>query len=323
MKQLQFVVFLAFLSILAVSCSAENETDPSDNIPQTVTIPGNQQRDTVFLHFDFREKIIRAQRSGKLERLIEKPEFSKNSLLVQFDDYDAFVALSGAKESLKEALQDKIDQFPKALQPVEKKWQDFAGKLGPDKTLPAIPAYQYKEEAGFLEEIRLTEQYNDLLKKEAEIRNYFQLSPETGLLIETFAKSGDYVRKNQPLISYHPKKVNVTATASFKLTKNIQHQLETNFVVRLPGDSIRILKRASGEIQYRFNLIQKINPKMMPAYFIVNQDQHMFIIPEKYVGKDRKVTVETADGTEQKTASLKNQEYVLFSTERALTVRRP
>ncbi|MDR0802846.1 hypothetical protein [Fluviicola sp.] len=323
MKQIQFVVFLAILSVLTTSCSTKNETDPSDNIPQMITISGNQQHDTVFLHFNFRQKTIRAQRTGKLERLIEKPEFTKNSLLVQFDNYDAFVALNGEKESLKEELLGKINLFSQALQPVEKKWQDFASKLRPDKVLPAIPTYQYKEEAEFLEGINLTERYNNLLEKEAEIKNYFQLSTENGFLTETFAKSGDYVKKNQSLIKYHPKEISATADASFKLTKNIQNQLKTHFIVRLPCDSLRVLKYSSGEIQYLLNLNQKINPKMVPRYFIVNQDQYAFIIPEKYIGKDKKVTIETDKGTEQKTASLRNKEYVLFSMEKALIIRRP
>ncbi|WP_343748051.1 hypothetical protein [Fluviicola sp.] len=323
MKQIQLVVFLAILFILATSCSAENEKDPSDQLPQTITIAGIQQRDTVFLHFDLKLKTIRAQRTGKLERLVEKPEFSRNSLLVQFDDYDVFVALSGEKESLKEELLNKIDQFSPALRPVDKKWREFANKIGPGNLLPALPAYQYKEEAGALEEIHLADKYNALLKKESEIRNYFQMSTESGFIVESFAKSGDYVRKNQPLISYHSKKVNVTADASFKLTKKIQSQLETNFVVRLPGDSLRIIKRTPQQIRYVLNLKQKINPKMIPGYFIINQTEHVFIIPEKYVGKEQKVKVVTAKGIKRMTASSRNGEYVVFSPERALTVERP
>lgn len=323
MNQITFIVFLAISFALTTSCSAEDEENAADQLAQTITVPGIQQRDTVFLRFDLREKRILAQRTGKLERLIEKPDFPKNSLLVQFDDYDAFVALSGEKESLKEELLNNIDQFSPALRPVDKKWRDFANKLGPDKILPVMPAYQYKEEAGTLEEMHLTDKYNALLKKETEIRNYFQMSTESGFVLKTFAKSGDYVKKNQPLMSYHAQKVTVTADATFKLTKTIQKQLETNFVVRLPGDSIRMIKRTPRQVTYLMSLRQKIDPKIMPAYFIINRDEHVFIIPGKYIGKGSQVKVVTAKGTETRTTTLRNGEQVLFGQEKVMTVERP
>lgn len=323
MKILRFVVFLSTLSALISSCSTENEKEASDHLPDTITLTGTQLRDTVLLHFDFTQKTIRAKRTGKLERLIETPEFKKNDLLVQFDDYDSFVELSGEKESLKEELLGTVDHFPKALQPIEKKWRDFANKLSPDKMLPPFPEVQYKEEAGVLEEINLVGKYNSLLKKEAEIGNYFQLSPENGFIMERFAKSDDYVKKNQALIAYHPERLKVSASAAFPLTKNIQKQIHTDFAVRIPIDTQQVVKRNAHQITYLLKLNQPISAKVLPQHIIVNRDQHVFRIPKKYVGKDLKATIITSKGTEKRSTQLRNGEYLLYHTETSLQIQKP
>lgn len=323
MKIIRFVVFLSFLSILTASCSTENEKDAPDHLPETITLTGTQQRDTVLLKFDFTQKTIRAKRTGKLERLIETPEFKKNDLLVQFDDYDSFVELSGEKESLKDELLGKVDNFPKALQPIEKKWRDFANKLSPDKILPAFPEIQYKEEAGVLEEINLVTKYNTLLKKETEIRNYFQLSPENGFIMERFAKSDDYVKKDQVLMIYHPENLKVTASAAFPLTKNIQKQIHTDFIVRIPIDTQQVIKRNAHQITYLLKLNQPIHARILPKHIIVNRDQNVFRVPKNYVGKDSKVKVITSKGIEKKATHFRNGEYLLYHTEASLQIQKP
>lgn len=323
MKIIRFVVFLSILSTFTTSCSTENEKDTPDDLPETITLTGTQQRDTVLLKFDFAQKTIRARRTGKLERLIETPEFRKNDLLVQFDDYDSFVELSGEKESLKEELLGKVDNFSKALQPVEKKWRDFANKLSPDKMLPTFPEVQYKEEAGILEEINLVDKYNALLKKEAEIGNYFQLSKENGFIMERFAKSDDYVTKNQALISYHPANLKVTASAAFPLTKNIQKQIHTDFIVRIPIDTQQVVKRNAHQITYLLKLNQPITARILPGHIIVNRDQNVFRIPKNYVGKDSKANVITSKGTEKRITHLRNGEYLLYHTETSVKIQKP
>ncbi|MNU59037.1 hypothetical protein D3C71_481900 [compost metagenome] len=323
MKITRFVVFLSILSTFTASCSTENEKDASDDSPETIALTGTQQRDTVLLKYDFTPKTIRARRTGKLERLIETPEFKKNDLLVQFDDYDSFVELSGEKESLKEELFSKIDNFSKALQPVEKKWRDFANKLSPDKMLPPFPEIQYKEEVGVLEEINLVNKYNLLLKKEAEIGNYFQLSKENGFIMERFAKSDDYVKKNETLIVYHPKNLTVTTSAAFPLTKNIQKQIQSDFAIRIPIDTQQVVKRNAHQITYLLKLNQTISLRILPKYIIVNRDQNVFRVPKKYVGKDSKAKIITSKGIEKRTVYLQNGEYLLYHTEASIKIQKP
>lgn len=323
MKIIRFVAFLSVISALTVSCSTESEPDEPDHLPETITLTGTQQRDTVLLKFDFTPKTIRAKRTGKLERLIETPEFKKNDLLVQFDDYDSFVELSGEKESLKEELLSKVDHFSKAMQPVEKKWRDFANKLSPDKMLPPFPEIQYKEEAGVLEEINLVNKYNSLLKKEADIRNFFQLSTENGFIMERFAKSDDYVTKNSALINYHPQNLKVTASAAFPLTKNIQKQIHSDFTVRIPIDTQQVVKRNAHQITYILRLNQPISAKVLPKHIIVNRDQNVFRVPKKYVRKDSKANVLSSGGIEKRSVYLRNGEYLLYHSQTAIQIKKP
>ncbi len=319
MKVFRFVVFLSILSV-QFSCSSENDGNSSNASDQTLTLSGKQQRDTVFLNFTIPKKIIRAQRTGKLERLVETPEFKKNSLLVQFDNYDAFVGLSGEKEALKQDLTDQLDNLPKTLQPIEKKWRDFASKLTPDKMIPTFPSLEYKEEAGFIEEAMIKEKYDLIRKKELALQNYFQLSQEDGFITKVYAHTDDYVTKNKPLISYHPKKIKVIAESAFPLSKSITRQIGSNFVVRLPVDSVKIIKRSTTKINYSLLLNQALNPKNCPKYFIVMLDKNVFQVPKEFVGQDGKVVI--SGEKEQLQAYYKNGKYLVYSKKPVMKVQK-
>nr|WP_294860302.1 hypothetical protein [uncultured Fluviicola sp.] len=320
MKAFRYVAFLPILFIL-FSCSGEDEKNLNDNSDNTIVLIGKQQRDTVFLDFSIPEKIIRAQRTGKLERLVENPEFKKNSLLVQFDNYDTFVELSGEKEGLKEDLTNLIDKFPKSLSPVEKKWRDFANKLVPDKVMPPFPTYEYKEEAGLIEDWKIEEKYKAIQKKELSIQNYFQLSKEDGFIIRVYAHTDDYVKKNSPLIAYHPKKIKVTANASFPLSRRIIGQIKTDLLVRIPVDQVTRTNFSSTKITYSLTLTQQLNPKICPKYVIINQEQNVFHVPEDFVGKDKKVKVVGESRPYQ--AYSKNGDYLIYSDATSLKIQRP
>lgn len=319
MTVIRFVVFLPILFVL--SCSGESDQTGIDSSQKTLTLSGKQQRDTVFLNFLIPEKTIRAKRTGKLERLVESFEFRKNDLLVQFDNYDAFVELSGEKEALKEDLTNHLNNhLPQSLEPVEKKWRDFAGKLTPDKMMPAFPALEYKEEAGFIEEAMIREKYDEIQKKEVAVQNYFQLSPEDGFITKTFAHTDEYVKKNKPLISYHPKKVKVSAEAAFPLSKSITQQIKSDFLIRIPVDQIKVINKSATTIHYSLTLNQKLDPKICPKYVIINQDQNVFRVPKDFVGKGKKVTV--LGEKEKVQAYFKNGQYVIYSEKPILKIQK-
>lgn len=322
MKIVRYAVFLQILFTL-FSCSSGDEKETEPTLPQSITLNGKQQRDTVFLHFDIPEKTIRAQRSGKLERLVEDPAFRKDNLLVQFDDYDAFVELSGEKEALKEDLTNHMNNIPPNLKPVEKKWRDFSGKLTPDKMMPALPVFEYKEEAAFLEDIRIREKYDALHQKELAIQNYFQLSSEDGFITKAHAHTDQYVKKNQPLLSYHPKQIKVTAEALFPFSKSIRKQITTDLLVRLPVEKAKTLHTSSSKTVYLLTLNQKLDPQICPKYVIINQDRNAFRVPKDFVGKDKKVRILTENGIVKQAVYRKNSEYVVYSKENPIRVQRP
>jgi hypothetical protein len=320
MKVSQFVVFLSILFIL-FSCSDEDEKNPNDNSNNIIQLTGKLQRDTVFLHFSIPQKTIRAKRTGKLERLVESPEFKKNSLLVQFDNYDAFVELSGEKEAFKEEVTNLINNLPKSMNPVEKKWRDFANKLTPDKIMPAFPTIEYKEEAGLIEEAKIEEKYKAIQKKELTVQNYFQLSKEDGFITQVHAHTDDYVTKNNPLITYHPKKIKVTAEASFPLSRSIVNQIKTDLLLRIPVDQVTRIHTFPTKMSYSLTLNQKLDPKICPKYVIVKQDLNVFHVPKEFVGKDKKVKVVGEDIPYQ--TYVENGEYLIYSNYSILKIELP
>ena len=320
MKVIRFVVFLPILFVL-FSCSGEDEKNLDDNSKNIIQLTGKQQRDTVFLDFIIPEKIIRAQRTGKLERLVENPEFKKNSLLIQFDDYDAFVELSGEKEALKEDLTNQIDNLPKSMSLVERKWRDFSNKLVPDRMMPPFPTIEYKEEAGFIEEAKIEEKYKVIQKKELAVQNYFQLSKEDGFITKVYAHTDEYVKKNTPLIAYHPKKIKVTAEASFPLSRPIIGQIKTDLLIRVPVNQVTRTNLSPTKITYSLILNQKLDPKICPKYVIVNQEQNVFHVPKDFVGKDKKVKVVGEEMPYQ--AYSKNGESLIYSDASSLQIKRP
>lgn len=320
MKAIRFVVFLPILFVL-FSCSDEDEKNIPNNSDNVITLTGKQHRDTVFLSFIIPKKTINAQRSGKLERLVETPEFKKNSLLVQFDNYDAFVELSGEKEEFKEDLTNQINNFPKSMSPIEKKWRDFANKLTPDRMMPAFPTIEYKEEAGLIEEAKIEEKYKAIQKKEGTVQNYFQLSPEDGFIMKVHAHTDEYVKKGKPLITYHPKKIKVTAEASFPLSQSIFRQIRTNLSIRVPVDKVTRIHTSSTKTSYLLTLNQQLDPKICPKYVIVKQDLNVFHVPKEFIGKDKKVTVVGDELRYQ--AYFENGEYFIYSNSPSLKVQRP
>ena len=322
MKVFQFLVFLPILFVL--SCSDESDKNLNNSSGQLLTLSGKQQRDTVFLNFMIPEKTIFAKRTGKLERLVENPEFKKNNLLVKFDNYVAFVELSGEKEALKEDLTNQLNNnLPQSLKPVEKKWRDFAAKLTPDKIMPAFPALEYKEEAGFIEEAMIRKKYDEIQKKEAAVQNYFQLGPEDGFILKTYAHTDDYVKKNKPLISYHPKKIKVKVESSFPLTRQIRKQITTNLFVRIPIDQARLLKSSENEALYQLTLNQKLDKRICPEYLLINLDKNAFNIPEDYIGKDGKVIVLSESGPVKEKVYSKNGKNRIFSKSNSLKIQKP
>jgi hypothetical protein len=322
MRFSQFVVFLTLLTSL-LACSTDGENDSAKDESNTITLSGHQQRDTVFLNFDIPERTILAKRTGKLERLVESPEIKKNSLLIQFDDYDAFIELSGEKESLKEEITNTFNNVPKSLKLIEKKWRDFANKLTPDKLTPSLPEIEYKEEAGLIEETHIQEMYQSIQKKELSITNYFQLSPEDGFITNVYAHSDDNVKKNNLLISYHPKKVTVTAKASFVLSKSIQKQLAANLQIRVPVEKEVILAKTDNQITYQLTLKQKVNVKNFPKYFIVNHDDNVFSIPKEFVDSSKSVLLISEKGTTKRKVIEKNGTYFIYDSSITITLQKP
>lgn len=320
MKVIRFVFFFPVLFVL-FSCSGEDENNLNDSSNQTITLTGNQQRDTVFLTFNIPQKTIHAQRTGKLERLVESPEFKENNLLVQYDDYDVFVELSGEKEALKEDLTNQINNFPKSLQPVEKKWRDFANKLTPDRMIPGFPTLEYKEEAALIEEANIEEKYQAIQKKELAVQNYFQLSKEDGFITKVYSHTDDYVKKGKSLITYHPKKIKVTAKASFPISKSIARQINADLSVRVPVDRMKMVRVSPTQMTYYLTLTQKLESKFCPKYVIVNLDQNAFRVPKEFIGKDQKVKIAGKEKNYQ--AYLRKGEYVIYSDQSSLEIQRP
>lgn len=318
MKKSRFVVFL--LLFILPACSGGEDHSLHDDSDQTLNISGIQQRDTVFLTFNIPQKTIRASRTGKLERLVETPEMTKNSLLVQFDNYDAFVEISGEKEALKEELNDRLNQLPASLRSIEKKWRDFAEKLTPDRTMPDFPAYEYKEEAAFMDGTPIRDQYRSIHKKELALQNYFQLSTEDGFIIQAFAHTDDQVKKNSPLLLYHPRKITVTAEAAFPITKKISQQIKSDLLLRIPVERAVKQRTSPQKVTYSLTLNQRLDPRICPAYVIINHEENAFRVPEDFVGKQNQVTLEGSK--EQLTAYRKNGSYYVYSKQPSLTIRK-
>ena len=162
---------------------------------------------------------------------------------------------------------------------------------------------------------------NFLFWYQKALQNYFQLSTEDGFIIKAYAHTDDFVKKNKPLISYHPKKINVQAEASFPISKSIARQISADLSVRVPVSKITKVRVSSTKITYSLTLNQKLDPKICPKYVIVNQEQNVFHIPKDFVGKDKKVKVVGEQMPYQ--AYSKNGNYLIYSDTTSLKVQRP
>lgn len=314
-----FFIELTASLLLFSSCGSELNKD--DSKPSTTqTIYGKQYRDTVFLDYTFFEKTVRAQQEGKIERLLESPTFNQKNLLVQYDDYEEFVVLSGGKEALKEKILVAVQNFPEPMKPIKKKWSDFAQSITPGKILPSFPSFQYKEEAGTIWELKIIDEYNELLKQEHAIQDYFQMSTEAGILTERYAKSGDYVKKNSKLLSYIPRKTTINAHASFEITSEDRKQIETNLAIHLPLEDIRLKQLTKNNVSFNASLTQKITIKNLPAYFIITRNVFEFEIPAELVNADETITIVTEKGLVKKKIHKQKNTFVHFDQKNQVVI---
>lgn len=305
--------------LIISSCTSDSGNNPKADL-SSISLQGKQCRDTVSLHYNFTEKTIRAQEEGKIEHLFDGSTFDKKILLVQFDDYDAFVSLSGNKEALKEKILASTQKFPESLNPIKKKWTDFAQNLSPEKTLPPFPSFQFKEEAGAMWEANIIDEYNALILQERAIGNHFQLSTEAGVLVKRFAKSGDNVKKNARLLTYIPQKSIVIAQSNFDLSPDDQKQIASNLEVRLPLDVLSEKTHSKNNLHLQVNLTQKITIKNLPSYFIIPRQLFEFDIPASAVDSNGKITLQTGETTKTVVVQKTSRGYTYKSQKSSITV---
>lgn len=138
--------------------------------------------------------------SGTVEWLIQEGKsFKKNECILRYDNTKQFLKISQLKASLQAKLSSTILNFPPELENRKTIWAEFASNLSADKLTPKLPL-EFKEEFDFFNKnTSILKEYDDLLKEETLIKDYFVLSKKPGKIQKWKVQKGSNVNKNSTL----------------------------------------------------------------------------------------------------------------------------
>jgi biotin carboxyl carrier protein len=138
--------------------------------------------------------------SGTVEWLIQEGKsFKKNECILRYDNTKQFLKISQLKASLQSKLSSTILNFPPELENRKTIWAEFASNLSADKLTPKLPL-EFKEEFDFFNKnTSILKEYDDLLKEEMLIKDYFVLSKKPGKIQKWKVQKGTNVNKNSTL----------------------------------------------------------------------------------------------------------------------------
>jgi hypothetical protein len=289
-----FLIWLFCLWVISACSNEANELPQSKKTQQSIGLPSS---DTVSIDLQLIKKQLVAHQAGTIERIVEKEQFKKGELLVQFDNYDAFVELSGKKESYKEDVNKFLLSIPENLSRIKQKWSKFEQSISAVRLLPSFPEIEFREEAALLSRTRIILDYNTLVKEEKQLKTYFIVAPKDGFSISTRFKAGDRVLINEKILTYTETKANIklssntgfSKNAIIKLKNNIESQLHCTII---KWDSIQAQKHV-----VEILLSKPIQPNEIPDFWVINSSQYEHLVPLEFINANNQALVKTIQGT--------------------------
>lgn len=312
--------FYTMISLFIIYGCNNPSAKPVAQKPNTITIDGKKITDTVLLSFHIPRHTIYNDQSGKVERIVEKKFVSKNELLVQFDNYDEFVNLSGEKETYKDDLSTAINQLPKELTNLKQKWEEFEKAITPDKLLPPFPTVQFREESDWVLRRKLSEKYNKLLTVEKKIRNYFITAPFEGNILKTYVKQGDFIEKNTKIALIQAAKGEVCFVSKSNFEGISKNALYQSLSKQLKTELIAWEKQRKDTICMKFRSLAPITKT--PKKILLQKTDYAFEIPSEFISKNNMVVYEV-NGIKQnhKIVTIDGNSY-LYCSEKQITLIR-
>lgn len=140
------------------------------------------------------------------ERALEQGmKFSKNQLLFQVNNEQAFLQMLAVKKELKKNLTALLPQI-KTQFPLElEKWNAFVATIEPGSLLQELPAMKSREEQQLMKQHQIQEDHAKIRAMESGMAAFFYLAPFDGTLIEINAKPGKTIAKGQTIARISPK----------------------------------------------------------------------------------------------------------------------
>lgn len=208
MKKMLRTSFLILFLFGLQSCEQNNsgshkQINPKKSNSNTTNIPTNTVKpkveNTKFIETKKISTLI-SPNSGTIEWLVrEGKSFKKDECILRYDNTKQFLKISQLKVALQAKLSNFILNFPPELESRKTIWAEFASNLTPDKLTPKLPI-EFKEEYDFCtKNSTILSEYEELIKEEGLMKDYFVLSKKSGKIQKWNVKQGSKVSKNSTL----------------------------------------------------------------------------------------------------------------------------
>lgn len=116
--------------------------------------------------------------------------FSKNELLYQVNNEEAYYALSARKNQLATLIINAMPDIEIDFSSERDKWFSFLNNIKSDQLLPNFPLFKTNKERLFMTSRGITAEYYNLMSSETRMKKYLFIAPFSGTVSDIYTEPG-------------------------------------------------------------------------------------------------------------------------------------
>lgn len=304
-------IYFLIAAILLGSCG--DRTPKTDSGKNTVlSLNGTVLQSSAQLIEQPLEKKLQSPTEGTIEALYQKKHYRKGVVIIRFSNQEAFRKYEQDFQRFQSSLQEAINHFSPAMDPVRDKWVRFLKTLDLTQAPEAFPKLEYKEEAGALEEFNVIINYKQVLKSYLQMEDYFVRAPGNGFIYNWKTASGKRLSKGSEIGTFYP--------SSFYIRYQSDEVIDTNMLstikTLLEAKKIQVLSMKSETEKIVVLQVQITLPeqrKDIPLEIPTDTTRYRFVIPEKLIknGKFQYSQKQDLRNLKQVSAKRINSQYII------------
>lgn len=228
------------------------------------------------------ETKLKSPVKGTIEALYQKKHYRKGEVIIRFSNQEEFRSYEQDFQHLHSSLQEAIDHFSPAMDPVKDKWAHFLNSLDLTRAPETFPRLEYKEEAGALEEFNVIVNYKQVLTSYLHMEDYFVRAPGDGFVYNWKTTSGKQLNHGTEIGTFYPSVFQIRYQSDQFIDSNKLQKIKTF----LEDRKIQVLsmKNETTQIALLHVRISHVEQrKTIPLEIPTDTPWYRFVIPEKQI----------------------------------------